>query len=40
MQLKFREVEIVEFIRNLSSSIEYQANAKKIIRQKFPEKKQ
>lgn len=30
MQLKFREVEIVEFIRNLSSSFEYQANAKKI----------
>ena len=30
MQLKFREVEIVEFIRNLSSNFEYQANAKKI----------
>ena len=30
MQLKFREVEIVEFIRNLSSSFEYQANAKHI----------
>lgn len=40
MQLKFREVEIVEFIRNLSSSFEYQANAKKISLNFHPDTKE